>query len=136
LPCHHAYVVVSGAIAASAGANRLAFGYAQYQADWPEQTPVALQSLSKVLARHGIALELPVHDISSREHAIRELEALGLSSASLEQKCLQQVTNVRLDDDLLSQQVHLWEQAIDGSMKRLDEISIEVLEDTVLGNLA
>jgi hypothetical protein len=40
LPCHHAYVVVSGAIAALTGIRSLAFGYAGYQNNWPEQTPV------------------------------------------------------------------------------------------------
>lgn len=135
LPCHHAYVVVSGAISRSVGASRLAFGYAGYQADWPEQTPMALQSLSSVLARHGITLELPVHDIASREEAIRELKAMGLTSDSLEQKCLQQVTNLRLDDNLLTQQVRLWERAIDESMSQLAGINIEVLEETLLGSL-
>lgn len=128
LPCHHAYVVVSGVLARSLGADRLAFGYAGYQGDWPEQTPLAIARLTAVLGRHGIALELPVYEIASKEAASAELSALGLSTDALEQKCLRQVTNVALPDDHLRNQVELWENAIDRSLARLDEINVEVLE--------
>jgi hypothetical protein len=61
LPCHHAYVVVSAALAKVIGTRRLAFGYAGYQSTWPEQTPQAVSSLRRVLARYDIVLELPVY---------------------------------------------------------------------------
>ncbi len=136
LPCHHAYVVVSAAIAATAPARRLAFGYAGYQADWPEQTPLAVSRLGRVLARHGIRLELPVYDLPSREAALAELVGLGMSGDALEQKCLRQVTNVRLADEKLRQQVDLWEQAIDRSMAVLPGIGLEVIDRASLGAFA
>ena len=133
LPCHHAYVVVSAALAAATRARRLSFGYAGYQANWPEQTPFAVERLRSVLNCHGIALELPVYDLLSREAAIAELRIGGLSTQSLEQKCLRQVTNVKLADDHLRQQVTLWEQAIDRSMNELDSINFEILDQATLG---
>jgi hypothetical protein len=96
LPCHHAYVVVSGALTTMTQTRRIAFGYAGYQSHWPEQTPFAVQRLRAVLGRHGISLELPVYDLSSREAAIAELDANGICTESLEQKCVRQVTNVTL----------------------------------------
>lgn len=135
LPCHHAYVVVSGVLARSLGADRLAFGYAGYQRDWPEQTPLAVAQLAAVLRRHGIALELPVYEIDSKEAATAELSALGLNPNALEQKCLRQVTNVALPDDRLRSQVALWENAIDRSLARLDEIRLDVRERCTIGDL-
>jgi hypothetical protein len=135
LSCPHAYVVASAALASSLGACQLAFGYAGYQMDWPEQTPLAVGRLTDVLARHGISLELPVYDLASREAAIAELGQFGLSPDSLEQKCLRQVTNVALSEPRLRQQVDLWEAAIDQSMRALDTIKIEILAESTLGAL-
>jgi predicted subunit of tRNA(5-methylaminomethyl-2-thiouridylate) methyltransferase len=134
LPCHHAYVVVGAAVAAKAGIKQLAFGYARYQSEWPEQTPFAISHLTSVLARHGLQLILPVYDLASRRAAVEELEKSGLSVEALEQKCVQQVTNLALGDELLSQQVSLWERAIDISMSVLPTIEIEVIEATTVGS--
>ncbi|MFZ1413743.1 MAG: hypothetical protein WAS73_04075 [Defluviicoccus sp.] len=134
LPCHHAYVVVAAVLARSLGADRLAFGYAGYQREWPEQTPFAVARLAAVLRRHGITLELPVYEIDSKEAATGELSALGLSTEALEQKCLSQVTNVHLQDDQLRSQVELWERAIDSSLARLNEIGIDILERCTIGD--
>jgi hypothetical protein len=135
LPCHHSYVVVSGVLASLARARRLAFGYAKYQSDWPEQSPLAIDRLASVLNRHGIGLELPAYDLSSREAAIRELTEIGLSVESLEQKCMQQISNVALAPDRLVQQIDLWERAIDQSMSRLEEVKLEILNETPIGNV-
>ncbi len=135
LPCHHAYVVVSGALARLAGAPRLGFGYARYQSDWPEQTPLAVSRLEQVLAKHGITLELPAYDIESRDAAVQELHSSGLNTEALEQKCLRQVTNVRLDLGRLELQVALWERAIDASMQALNMIEITVLNRARVGDL-
>lgn len=128
LPCHHAYVIVGAAVAAKAGIGALGFGYASYQSAWPEQTPFAVERLGKVLRLHDIRLDLPVYDIGSREQALKELAAKGLSTAALEQKCIRQVTNVALTPERLIQQVNLWERAIDASMAALPSIEIEVIE--------
>jgi hypothetical protein len=136
LPCHHAYVVASAALAGWLGARRLAFGYAGYQMDWPEQTPLAVARLADVLTRYDIKLELPVYDITSRAAAMAELEGFGLSPDSLEQKCLRQVTNVALPEARLRQQIELWEAAIDRSMQALDMIQVEVIVESTLRSLA
>jgi hypothetical protein len=136
LPCHHAYVVVATAVARSMNAQRLAFGYAGYQSDWPEQTPLAVSRLRAVLADYGIELDLPVADLASREQAEQELEALGLSPGSLEQKCSRQVTNLALDETMLRAQISLWEGAIRRSMDKLDRISAAIIEEATLGSLS
>ncbi len=135
LPCHHSYVVASCIIAAKHQAKRLAFGYARYQSNWPEQTPLAIERLRSVLWAYGIALDLPVYDLASRESAIEILRRLGVSTASLEQKCIQQISNVTLTDDRLISQITLWEHAIKSSMAQLDDIAIEVLEESELENI-
>ncbi|QPF92315.1 hypothetical protein [Bradyrhizobium commune] len=135
LPCHHSYVVASSVLAARLKIPNLAFGYASYQSSWPEQSPIAITRLSSILARHGIKLVLPAYDLISREEAEKTLQKLGLSSESLEQKCLQQVSNVSLSDDILRQQVDLWGSAIDASISKLSEIEVEVLEDTMIENV-
>lgn len=128
LPCHHAYVVVGGAVAAKSGISIVAFGYARYQNAWPEQTPVAIGRLRNVLSRHGTQLILPVYDLTSREEAMRLLAEQNQNPSALEQKCIRQVTNVSLDEAQLIRQVELWEHAIDASMSALGEIDIEVIE--------
>ena len=133
LPCHHAYVVVGAAVAAKAGIGRIAFGYAGYQNAWPEQTPIAIERLREVLLRHGIELILPVYDLESRAQAVEQLMQKGLSTDALEQKCIQQVTNVALSGDQLNHQIELWENAIATSMSLLAEIKIELIETTAIG---
>ena len=133
LPCHHSYVVVSGVLASLQKVSRLAFGYAKYQSDWPEQTPLAIERLASVLDRHRIRLELPAYDLLSREAAVSTLTELGLTGDSLEQKCIQQISNVTLPPDRLKQQVDLWERSIDESMSRLHEISINIIDETTIG---
>jgi hypothetical protein len=133
LPCHHAYVVAGAAVAAKAGVNILAFGYAGYQNAWPEQTPLAIESLTATLRRHGIRLALPVYDLVSRDQAVAELKARRLSTEALEQKCIQQVNNVTLNTDRLKRQIELWEQAINASIVGLRAIEIEVIEATAAG---
>ena len=128
LPCHHAYVVVAAAVAAKLGIGAVAFGYARYQDGWPEQTPLAISRLRDVLLRHRIKLLLPVYDLESRSQATGQLRAYGQSPDALEQKCTQQVTNVKLDENRLRQQIDLWEKAIDTSMSALAQIEIELIE--------
>jgi len=101
LPCHHSYVVASSVMAFRLSISNLAFGYAMYQSAWPEQSPMAISRLTNILARHQIGLLLPAYNIDSRARAEELLRQLGLSSESLEQKCLQQVSNVSLSEDAL-----------------------------------
>lgn len=135
LPCQQAYVVVAAKIAKSIGCRRIALGYTSYQSDWPEQTALAIDRLKSVLADFGIDVLLPVYDLMSKEAAVDELRRQGLSDASLEQKCLQQIWNVKLDQDLLSQQVAGWGSAICDSLTNLDAITVDTKQTLTLGDL-
>ncbi len=117
LPCQCAYVVVGAVAARERGTRHVALGYAGYQSDWPEQAPVATAKLASVLHEQGLELLLPVYDLESRAAAIAELKKWGVSDLSLEQKCTQQVHNVRLDDQTLHEQVQLWGAAIKGELE-------------------
>lgn len=134
LPCHHAYVVAAAVLAKRFGLQTLAFGYAGYQADWPEQTPLAIERLREVLHRHELELMLPVYDLTSREAAIAELSERGFSVASLEQKCTRQITNVRLAPDRLAAQIDLWERAIDESLEAVEELEVTMARDQTLSS--
>jgi hypothetical protein len=136
LPCHHAYVVVAGAVAASLDIANLAFGYATYQGTWPEQTPLATSRLGVVLDDLGIRLLLPVYDIASQSAAEDELRSIGLSALALEQKCSRQVTNVELPEDQLQSQISLWEKAIRESVGKLHLIETAILERLKIGEMA
>lgn len=134
LSCHHAYVVACGVLASKFNASSVAFGYVAYQSDWPEQTPFAIDRLRSTLKNHSLKLELPVYNVHSKEAAVRELTEHGVSISSLEQKCLWQVNNVRLPEDRLRNQITLWENAIDQSMRSIAEIDLQILDDHFIGN--
>jgi hypothetical protein len=128
LPCHHSYVVVGAVTAIALSASRLSFGYAGYQKHWPEQTPIAIESLTRVLAKFGIRLETPVYGVNSKSEIEKELRSLGLDDRALEQKCMQQVSNVELDDQTLLKQIKLWESAIEGSMNHREIVDMSLIE--------
>lgn len=132
LPCQHAYVVVAVATALSLAATHLAFGYAGYQSAWPEQTPLAVERLTTVAADLGLELLLPVYDLRSREDAVAELAARGMSTEALEQKCIRQVHNVALPDAQLKAQVALWEGAIRTSAAHLHLIETAAVSSGTL----
>lgn len=134
LRCHHGYVVVGAAVALALHARNLAFGYAGYQNTWPEQTPLAVDRLSKLLDRHGVKLLLPAYSINSKEEIHRGLAEAGLSVHSLEQKCSQQVNNIELPPDALNRQIALWEQAIEASVGKVGLIHISKLDARKLGD--
>ena len=134
LPCQHDYALAGAVIARELGLNRLAMGYASYQGDWPEQTPLATTELSSVLAEFGIELVLPVYDLDSKKEAIAGLEQHGLSSQSLEQKCIKQVLNIALNDDDLKVHVAHWIKTLRESLLSTN-ISVNILEEERVGCL-
>ena len=71
---------------------------------------------------------MPAYNLLSKHEAVEELAARGLSTEALEQKCIQQVTNVELAPGALARQIGLWERAIDESMLALSTIEMEVVE--------
>lgn len=134
LPCQHDYALAGAVVARELGVGRLAMGYASYQNDWPEQTQLATTELSSVLAEFGIGLDLPVYDLTSKEAAVAELEENGLSTQSLEQKCIKQVFNVALSDNDLKIHVAHWANTLRKSLNSSD-IKVNILEEERLGCL-
>ncbi len=133
LPCQSAYVITGTNVARQMGINKIAFGYASYQAGWPEQGLQATVALQNTLAKYGFELTLPAYDIASRASAMDELKARGVSELALEQKCSRQVTNVTLNGLELSQQIEAWTTAIEEELSNcglLLEVSKRIyLED-------
>lgn len=118
LPCQTAYVVIAVNVARQAGIDKIALGYASYQAGWPEQGPEAKRLLGQTLTRHGFELMLPVYEIESRASASQELKRRGVSELALEQKCIRQVNNVELQGTELLRQLELWATAIDDELSK------------------
>jgi hypothetical protein len=135
LPCHREYVSIAGAVLAARPSRAIAFGYVSYQQQWPEQTPIAIESLSRVLGRYKIELVLPVHSLTSKEAAVAELERYQLSPNSWEQKCLRQVDNIKLDPQQLKEQVGLWEAAIDSALANANRSTLDVIREASLMDL-
>jgi hypothetical protein len=57
-------------------------------------------------------MQLPVYPVRSKSEAEAELASAGLSSASLEQKCLRQIANESLDPDTLRKAIDQWGAAL------------------------
>lgn len=134
LPCQSAYVVTGVTVAREKGLQKIAMGYASYQAEWPEQGPQATKILKSTLMRYGFDLMLPVYDVASRADVIEELKIRGVSELALEQKCTRQVTNVELEDSILSEQLGLWAKAIDEELGR-SKLLLSVSGRVRLGDL-
>jgi len=108
LPCQLAYAAIGIEIAKHHRARRVAFGYAAYQSHWPEQTAIAVAALREVAREHSLDLLLPVYDLQSKESAAAELDSLGLSKSSLEQKCSRQQYHEDLSDPALRAEIDRW----------------------------
>jgi len=135
LPCHRSYTAIGALVAAQLGAKSLAFGYTRYQSEWLEQTPEATECLARLLARRGINLLLPVYDIKSKEDAIAELKRYGLSTVALEQKCLQQQFNTKLERSKIKSEIAVWEQALILTLDALLGLPVQTITDTTLKRL-
>jgi PP-loop superfamily ATP-utilizing enzyme len=136
LPCHHAYVSIGVKLARLIGTPTVAFGYVQYQSSWPEQTPEATRRLQAILAQHNQRLLLPVYDVTSREQVLRLLEQAGVSTASLEQKCNRQVTNIELAPDLLAKELDLWEGSINATLAKLEDVPLSIERQVIVSTSA
>lgn len=136
LPCHRSYTALGITVAQRFNAKTLAFGYARYQADWPEQTPLAIQRLQSTLTSQGINLLLPVYDITQKDEAKKELKKYNLSTSALEQKCLRQQFNVALEPSQLSQELAVWEQSLIKTLAVLSSVQIETCAEAILGELS
>jgi hypothetical protein len=124
------------AFVAALGADALAYGYTGYQSSWPEQTPDAIQRLSRIAAAKGARLVTPVYDITSKTEAISELKRYNLTTGALEQKCLRQLTNKALDDAALRIELEAWELALNDSISSLTLDDIRIVTECSLSDIA
>lgn len=135
LPCHQSYAATGVIVANQLNSPRLAFGYARYQSDWPEQTPEATARLMAILARRGIDLVLPAYELATKQQAIDELRSYGLSADALEQKCTKQQTNVALDPTALKTELAGWERALLNTLDALEGRCLTVVREMRLAEL-
>lgn len=135
LPCHHAYVTIGVRIAEKLGASSIAFGYAGYQSNWPEQTMIATKILGDLLKSLDIDLILPVYDIQNIDQLKLELSNNSVSPDSLEQKCKQQVYHVDLNDNVLKEEIDRWENAIRKTLAVRKDVVITVLKECILAEI-
>lgn len=133
LPCQQNYLFSAVLWARRENARSIAMGYARYQSDWPEQTPLAAEMMANVLGNEGIQLELPVYDLDSKQQAQAQLREIGLSEESLEQKCIKQIFNRPLSMPALEQQVELIRANLTSAFAMSTEIPLEVLEQREVG---
>ena len=108
LPCHAVYLLAGLAVAAENDISNIAFGYTQYQSSWAEQTVQGRTAISEVMTLFGRRALFPVSDLNSKEQAIDELRALGITVLALEQKCLRQQVNHQSDQNLLHAEIRRW----------------------------
>jgi len=108
LPCHLAYAAVGAAVTRRGASSDLAFGYVRYQADWPEQTPEAVDLLRHELGLTDRTLHLPVYDLDKKADAVAELARLGLTETALEQKCQLQKFHINLGRKQLRRRLQQW----------------------------
>jgi hypothetical protein len=132
LPCHLSYVVAGVQLARRFDVQQLAFGYTQYQSAWPEQTPLAISHLSRLLLEIGMTLTLPVHEIPSKSAAVAELREAGLTSEALEQRCLQQQHNLPLAPKLLDAETVAWAAALRGTLSKIATLPLHVLAEEII----
>lgn len=135
LPCHHDYAMLGVQIARATESTALAFGYAAYQADWPEQTPEGVSTLRTVLHEGGLDLVLPTYDLASKDEAVRELEALGLTVTALEQKCMRQLVSTRLPIEVLEPMLATWAQSLRKALA-ISTLQARIVEKRAIESIA
>lgn len=131
-PCHKAYTTVAVQLAEAYAADSVAFGYASYQGDWPEQRPEAISFLRRILGSIGLSLLTPVYDLSSKAAAQDELRARGLADSALEQKCLFQVHHRTLSPREYVREFQTWTAALVESLSSRGMTRPEIITEIAL----
>ena len=133
LPCHAAYSGLGLRLALDNGATSVAFGYTDYQSNWLEQTPQAIQLLRQHMRKEGVELLLPVRGLSSKVEAIRELQLAGVSHDALEQKCLVQQFNETLCPAEIATELDRWDHALEQTFQLAKSENLQIMRRVVLG---
>ena len=112
LPCFLKYISLGVMVARQFHSSSLAFGFTTYQSAWPEQTPYAVNGLKRVLSECNIMLETPVYDLKTKDAAIDDLQAFGLSVSALEQKCSRQINNKEIASIKMQNAIDEWTKSL------------------------
>lgn len=87
LVCAVAKITAVMKICVHIGTTKIAVGYTNYQNEWAEQTPPAVQLQAKCLEERGFEMLTPVASLSSKAAAIELLSENGLTTDALENPC-------------------------------------------------
>lgn len=131
ISCNFGYFLVASAIADQIGSGSIGCGFVGYQSAWVEQTPYAVQRLTSLLAEHSKDLNLPVWDIQRRDQAEAELRSYGLSTESLELKCLRQQPDPNLTGSSLQRVVDRWSDNLRVALVERNHMLDQLIERVV-----
>ncbi len=113
------------------GIKRIALGYTEYQSDWAEQTPLAIQLQKDYLLKLGIELLLPVKNYSSKGAVEATLIAKDLTPESLENPCCISAWGTQdVDSELITEAVGLAFDFYDNNSR---ELGIEIVNSIGTG---
>ena len=124
--CQHAYLAVAARVARQVGTDEISVGYSGYQAHWPEQSRLAIESLISIFAGFGYRCTFPVYDLTSKQDAENELAQAGLSTRALEQKCIRQIIARELPEAEISHLVTTWGRALEANLREPDSLPFRI----------
>jgi hypothetical protein len=133
LPCQLSYAFAGAGIAKLVGSHSVAFAYTDYQATWPEQTPLAISILQKAYLQIGLSLQLPVRDLASKGAAVDGLRAYRMSPVALEQKCLRAIQCVAPTSTELSSAIAMWSAALEEILVQAVNYAPDILVERQIG---
>ena len=108
LLCALSKITAAVSICRDAGINKIAMGYVDYQNDWAEQTPYAIELQKAKLNECGIDFILPAIKLASKAEAASSLSVSGLTSVSLENPCcISKLGTQPVSDELIKQSIDL-----------------------------
>ena len=117
-------------------AQDIALGYSGYQSNWIEQSQPAVNNLTDITKSQALHLHLPVYDISSKEEMVATLRSYNLTDHALEQKCLRQQLNPKLDDTTVKQQLDTWKKEVLGALNTYGSRDFQIRKLLHLGSIS
>jgi len=133
LPCHSVYFLIALRIADDRGIAHIAAGYAGYQSSWLEQTPAALDQLTRIMGGMGKTLLVPAQNVLSKDEAKSILRSYELSDRALEQKCTKQQFNTReIQPDRATKEIENWGRNLERVLSLRDAGDFVEIRETMI----
>ena len=136
LPCQQKYVVIGMRLTDIVEAQDIALGYSGYQSNWIEQSQRAVNNLTDIANSQALHLHLPVYDVSSKEEMVAALRSYNLTDQALEQKCLRQQLNPKLDDTTVRHQLDIWKKQVLGAINTNGSADFRIRKLLRLGSIS